>query len=69
MKAFYAATKQPVALPGTGGAIPGAFKKTANNGLTMWYVLQAGHMVPADQGAMALAMVSDIIGVPSPVSA
>lgn len=32
------------------------------------YVLQAGHMVPADQPAMALAMVADIIGVPSPVT-
>ena len=52
----------PVALPG-GGGVPGAFKKTANNGLALWLVLQAGHMVPSDQGAMALAMVKDILGV------
>ena len=51
-----------VALPG-GGGVPGAFKKTANNGLALWLVLQAGHMVPSDQGAMALAMVKDILGV------
>lgn len=36
MKDFYGSTKVPVALPGTGGSIPGAFKKTAGNGLTMW---------------------------------
>lgn len=65
MPAFYASAKAPVPLPGGGGA-PGAFFKGApGSPLSMWYVLNAGHMVPADQGGMALEMVRTILAAQS----
>jgi serine carboxypeptidase 1 len=58
MPNFYASTKQPVSP--YAGAPTGAFRRTYGN-LGLWYVLQAGHMVPADQGAMALTMIQTIL--------
>lgn len=59
MAKFYAARKVAQALPG-GGGIPGAFAKQHAQ-LRMWYILDAGHMVPADQGEMALSLLKSIL--------
>lgn len=59
MADFYGAKKVPH-YP-SAGAETGGFRKSAENGLTMWYVLRAGHMVPSDNGPTALLMVRDIL--------
>jgi serine carboxypeptidase 1 len=69
MKDFYAASKTMVPLP---NGLPGAFVKNAGGGspLTMWYILNAGLMLPSELSGSpyaALKMISSIIGVPSPV--
>ena len=67
MAGFYAARKQHYA-PWAGGPT-GAFRKSfINNGpggdggsLSLWYIMMAGHMVPSDNGDMALKMVRTIL--------
>jgi serine carboxypeptidase 1 len=67
MAGFYAATKVPYA-PFEGGPT-GAFRRSfANTGpggdngsLSLWMIMMAGHMVPSDNGDMALKMVQTIL--------
>lgn len=61
--AFNAAAKVPLADPNPANAgATGAFVKSSPGGqLTMYYVLNAGHMIPADQPYMALKMFTDIL--------
>lgn len=62
MKSFNALTKVPQYA--YNGAQIGAFSKQYGP-LSYWTVLQAGHMVPADQGGMALAMLQTILAAQS----
>jgi serine carboxypeptidase 1 len=62
MPAFWAANK--TALSAFPGAPTGAFTKTFGT-LSWWTVLQAGHMVPTDNGPMALAMLKNILNAQS----
>ena len=59
MPAFYSSTKTALYPPGTTSAT-GAFVKTSGR-LSYYTVMNAGHMVPADNGPMALAMVNRIL--------
>ena len=60
MQQFYATQKQAFFTP-QDAIDPAGFGIVANNGLSMYYVMQAGHMVPADQPVAALEMVKQII--------
>jgi serine carboxypeptidase 1 len=63
MPSFNAAAKTAVADPdpasptGTVGAFVRKYEQ-----LTLWWILDAGHMVPADQGYMALEFFKRTIG-------
>jgi len=63
MASFYAQKKVPYA-PFTGGPT-GAFRKSFNaasgGSLGLWYIMSAGHLVPFDNGGMALKMVETIL--------
>jgi len=54
---FLAATREIQFIDGT----PNGYKKSYSN-LALWGVYDAGHMVPADNGEMALRMFTSIIG-------
>jgi len=60
MTNFYKAAKVP--LYAHGNKATDGFVKTYQN-LTFYWIMNAGHMVPADNGNMALQMVHQIIGV------
>lgn len=62
MPGFYASTKSPRSA--FAGAPTGAFTRSAAP-LHMWYIMLAGHMVPSDNGDMALAMVQEILATQS----
>ena len=59
--AFKASAKTAVYPPGTRSAT-GGFRKSSGK-LAYYTIMNAGHMVPADNGPMALAMLKSIIGV------
>ena len=60
MPAFYATPRQ--AFYAGGDTVNTAGFATVTPGLSLFHILKAGHMVPADQGAAALSMVQQIIG-------
>jgi serine carboxypeptidase 1 len=59
MPAFYNSTK--IAVSPNSTSPTGAFYRSYGT-LQMWYILQAGHMVPQDQGAMAFTMMMMLTG-------
>ena len=61
MGLYFNASRKPLYLPGDKSKNTAAFLKEYNN-LKMFYIMKAGHMVPADQGEMALQMVAQVIG-------
>lgn len=61
MSMYFNASRKPLYLPGDKSKNTAAFLKEYKN-LKMYYIMKAGHMVPADQGEMALQMVIQVIG-------
>ena len=57
---YFRTSRRPLYLPGDKTKNTAAFLKEFEN-LKMYYIMKAGHMVPADQGEMALHMVMQVI--------
>lgn len=60
MSMYFNAKRTPLYLPGDKTKNTAAFLKEYEN-LKMYYIMKAGHMVPADQGEMALQMVIQVL--------
>ena len=60
MDNYFSASRKPLYLPGDKTKNTAAFLKEYKN-LKMYYIMKAGHMVPSDQGEMALQMVIQVI--------
>ena len=60
MPMYFNASRKPIYLPGDTSKNTAAFLKQYQN-LKMYYIMKAGHMVPADAGDMALEMVKQVI--------
>ena len=60
MKKFKEATRKPLYVPGDKTKNTAAFFKEYQH-FKMYYIMRAGHMVPKDNGPMALEMMSQII--------
>lgn len=60
MSMYFNASRKPLYLTGDKSKNTAAFLKEYKN-LKMYYIMKAGHMVPADQGEMALQMVTQVI--------
>lgn len=60
MKNFYSTAKS-VFFAGGDAVDPAGFS-IVTDGLSLYYILQAGHMVPTDQGSAALVMLNTILG-------
>lgn len=58
LQGFLQSSKTPL-YPSSNSQNTGAFKK-ASGKLSMYYIMTAGHMVPADNPVMGLAMIQDI---------
>jgi len=59
LSTFKSTPRKPIYLPETGKNTQ-AFVKTYEN-FSLYYIMNAGHMVPSDNGPMALQMVDEII--------
>jgi len=60
---FLASDKVALYAPGSAPGQTGGFRK-ASGPLAMYYVMDAGHLLPADNGAMALLMLREVVGLP-----
>ena len=61
MSLYFNTGRKPLYLLGDKSKNTAAFLKEYAN-LKMYYIMKAGHMVPSDQGEMALQMVTQVIG-------